>query len=280
MRNLPPGGQSEKMAKRVGNIVGEFSQISADEFGYNWGNVLRFRVKLQASQPLPRGLLITVDFQPSPIWVTFSFERLPDFCYLCGRVDHIDADYPEKRELQGKPKLFGSWMRTPLFVSRFDENSSSRGLGRRSYGGRGQTRETNRGRGRGRADRSGCRWRSESSNQDGGSIISRDFSASSSRLSGGEGSGNLPKNMAYQNQALSSAPTDDEASGHRRSEAQGREIFKSHSETFADSPLIDINVGSDHRDSFLITLCFRLILRGREKLFPILIVRKKVGPKQ
>lgn len=68
--------------------------------------------------------MITMDYQPEPIWCTFTFERLPDFCYLGGRVGHYDDDCPLKREMQGKPKIFGSWMRAPLFLTKIEDRFS------------------------------------------------------------------------------------------------------------------------------------------------------------
>lgn len=73
------------MATWIGNSVGEFIAIDADEQGFGWGNSLWFRVKLQTKQPLPRGIQITVDYQPDSILCPFTFERLPDFCYFLGR---------------------------------------------------------------------------------------------------------------------------------------------------------------------------------------------------
>lgn len=257
--------------------MGEFSRISSDEFGYNWRNVLRFRVKLQASQPLPRGLLIMVDFQPQPIWVTFSFERLPDFCYFCGRVDHLDTDCPERRDLEGKPKLFGSWMRAPLFISRFDEDSSFRGSGRRSFGGRASKRETFRGRGRGREGRSG-RWRSDSLNQNGGSSRSASVSsASSSRLSGGEGRENSENNRQICRQFQALGSTEDGVSNQRRTNGQGKEKFKNRSETLEESPSNDIKVGIDFRDSLFKNPIF--LAKGKGKAVSDYIGEEKRGSK-
>ena len=55
------------------------------------GEFLRVRLKLDISRPLPRccklwnvGKLVG--------WVGLKFERLPNFCYWCGRVGHGDRE--------------------------------------------------------------------------------------------------------------------------------------------------------------------------------------------
>uniref|UniRef100_A0A803MNU3 Uncharacterized protein n=1 Tax=Chenopodium quinoa TaxID=63459 RepID=A0A803MNU3_CHEQI len=57
--------------------------------------------------------------QNDPKWIDIKFERLADFCYYCGLLDHRDKEC-EKKEVDGDEKLevvyqYGPWMRaSPL----------------------------------------------------------------------------------------------------------------------------------------------------------------------
>ncbi|CAN1790697.1 hypothetical protein LINPERHAP1_LOCUS18918 [Linum perenne] len=52
---------------------------------------MRIRVKLDVRKSLKRGEVIR---KPSKeLKVTFKYERLPTFCFICGRISHIDRYY-------------------------------------------------------------------------------------------------------------------------------------------------------------------------------------------
>ncbi|KAK7828558.1 hypothetical protein CFP56_030115 [Quercus suber] len=50
-----------------------------------------------------------------PKWVDFRYERLPIFCYWCGKVDHDERDCTQwlrsKESLRAEDKQFGAWLR-------------------------------------------------------------------------------------------------------------------------------------------------------------------------
>lgn len=48
-------------------------------------------------------------------WVDFKYERLPIFCYWCGKVDHDELDCTQwlwsKESPRAEVKQFGAWLR-------------------------------------------------------------------------------------------------------------------------------------------------------------------------
>ena len=75
---------------------------------------MRVRVELDITKPLSRGR--RVRFGPdSDGWVSFRYERLPVFCYWCGRLTHdakeCDIWLRSKGTLRTQQQPFGAWLR-------------------------------------------------------------------------------------------------------------------------------------------------------------------------
>jgi hypothetical protein len=56
--------------------------------GVGWGRCLRTKVYIDLMKPLERGRPLVINV--NSIWVLFKYEKLPQFCYLCGRIYHAD----------------------------------------------------------------------------------------------------------------------------------------------------------------------------------------------
>ena len=94
--------------------MGKVEKVDVGENGVNLGCFLRIRVTLNISQPLIRGRMVRMGGSDSR-WVEFKYERLPVFCYLCGRLDHDEKDCIEwiRRAvpLKAEDKQYGPWLR-------------------------------------------------------------------------------------------------------------------------------------------------------------------------
>ena len=99
---------------------------------------MRVRVTLDINLPLCRGRVITLA-EGGKSWVAFKYERLPNLCYWCGRLDHDDKNcdlwIQSKGTLKTENQQFGSYLRaTPytsagkdvIFVPGYYENKSRR----------------------------------------------------------------------------------------------------------------------------------------------------------
>ena len=64
--------------------------IDPDETGGR-GNWLRVKVMIDVEEPLCRGRKISFDGN-SKVWASFKYECLPNYCYWCGRLSHIEGD--------------------------------------------------------------------------------------------------------------------------------------------------------------------------------------------
>ncbi|XP_058752497.1 uncharacterized protein LOC131625674 [Vicia villosa] len=113
--DLPLILRSETMAKKLGNIMGSFEEMDSKE-AHRTGRFLRIKVLINLKEPLKRGTVVT--FKDKKIRVQFKYERLPLFCFVCGRMGHqmkdceVVEDLNEEgfEELEEQDLAFGQWL--------------------------------------------------------------------------------------------------------------------------------------------------------------------------
>lgn len=108
--DLPLGFLNEEMGRTIGNKVVEFMEVETEDDGSAVGSFLRIKVRLDVRKPLARGVLVEDEEKGREMWCSFQYEFLPNFCYICGRLGHVDKDCDDYGEGSG-PKQFGEWMR-------------------------------------------------------------------------------------------------------------------------------------------------------------------------
>ncbi|XP_058783430.1 uncharacterized protein LOC131658113 [Vicia villosa] len=127
--DLPLVLRSDTMAKKLGNIIGTFEEMDAKEAHRN-GRFLRVKVTLDLKEPLKRGTVVT--FKEKKIRVHFKYERLPIFCFICGRMGHQIKDCEAIEELneegfediEEQDLAFGQWLRASPLPKLTDESKN------------------------------------------------------------------------------------------------------------------------------------------------------------
>ncbi|KAG8376362.1 hypothetical protein BUALT_Bualt09G0055200 [Buddleja alternifolia] len=116
VKGLPVGKGTDKLAEFIGNNIGIFKEGELEGPEQNWGILMRIRVSLNITKPLPRFMPLCSP-EGEEIRVTFSYEKLANFCYFCGMLDHLSdycgLRYKEDFVNPGKNTPFGPELRAP-----------------------------------------------------------------------------------------------------------------------------------------------------------------------
>lgn len=104
---------SKELAKALGNTIGKFEKLDCDEDGLCWGHSLRTKVSIDVTKPLCRGVFVKVGSMADEWWIHIKYKKLPDFCYGCGKFDHVLKDCLEHLDEEGSQ--LRSWLRENPF---------------------------------------------------------------------------------------------------------------------------------------------------------------------
>ncbi|XP_019102985.1 uncharacterized protein LOC109133730 [Beta vulgaris subsp. vulgaris] len=107
--NLPMDSRTERRIKLIGGGLGTVVEVDHD--GIAWDKSARLKILLDVTKPLRRIQQIRRR-EGHVVFIDVKYERLPNFCYGCGILGHIERDClditDEEREQE---KQWGSWLR-------------------------------------------------------------------------------------------------------------------------------------------------------------------------
>ncbi|KAL8096581.1 hypothetical protein AgCh_037515 [Apium graveolens] len=112
--NLPMGYMTESVGKQLGNFFGKFISYDSSNDSSIWREYMRVRISLDVRCPLKRKKKISRK-NKSEIMVTCKYEKLADFCFLCGLITHTERFCKKKFESGSEQVIreWGSWLRAP-----------------------------------------------------------------------------------------------------------------------------------------------------------------------
>ena len=97
----------------TGSKLGKVLEVDVSEKGIQWGRYLCVRIQMDVTKKLIGAKKVSIE-NDEPRWVFFKYERLPNFCYLYGRIGYNEHECPEKGETNGgveKEKYqYGAWL--------------------------------------------------------------------------------------------------------------------------------------------------------------------------
>jgi hypothetical protein len=132
MYNLPLACMGSGIEKQIGSTVGKIVEVEQNDGEAEWGEYLRVRIVIDLTKPLDRGRKINIKNKST--WVMFKYEKLPNFCYHCGKV-HYSRMGCSAKSLKGEGSItgdtpFGPWLRVSPVFRRWKGGSGSWGKGK------------------------------------------------------------------------------------------------------------------------------------------------------
>ncbi|KAL4296489.1 hypothetical protein GQ457_12G013640 [Hibiscus cannabinus] len=117
---IPLGLMTQQTGEKIGSTMGVHKAVDLREGDGRMGEHLRVRTEIDSSKPLRRfialGKLADGRLRMCPV----KYERLPKFCFFCGRIGHGWEICPERPgDFQG-PFQFGDWLRVDLGKNRLN----------------------------------------------------------------------------------------------------------------------------------------------------------------
>lgn len=112
--NLPMGYMLKSVGRQLENFFGEFLEYDSKNNAFIWRDCVRVRIRLDVCKPIKRKKKITKR-DGSEFVVTCKYERLGEFCFICGMVTHTDR-FCHVIDANGEgcgEKEWGSWLRAP-----------------------------------------------------------------------------------------------------------------------------------------------------------------------
>ncbi|XP_074376703.1 uncharacterized protein LOC141718222 [Apium graveolens] len=112
IHDLPKGFMAEVVGRQLGDFFGEFLQYDVKNNSSIWMEYMRIKIKLDVRKPLKRRKKIKRK-NGTEFVVTCKYERLGDFCFICGLVSHTERFCRrnlDKRSEEGV-KDWGPWLR-------------------------------------------------------------------------------------------------------------------------------------------------------------------------
>jgi hypothetical protein len=128
VHDMPLICMNRDIGYRIGESLGTVEEVDVTGDGMGWGRCLRIRVYLDLTRPLDKGRALHINGKS--VWVSFKYEKLPQFCYTCGRIVHGPNSCKGGASFRlngGAPvKQWGAWLRADDL--RYRSNSSLMGV--------------------------------------------------------------------------------------------------------------------------------------------------------
>lgn len=83
---------------------------------------------MDISRPLCRGFMINSEEAEEQCWVSIRYERIPEFCFKCGRIGRVFKDCPDwknKEDHNSEDFEYGMWMKFQGFNGKTKEPGAS-----------------------------------------------------------------------------------------------------------------------------------------------------------
>lgn len=125
LHGIPILWMTEKIGNLLGGKIGRILEVEADKGKLACGKWLRVRVLVKVTRHLKKGCWLSWTGGERR-WVTFKWEKLPGFCYVCGSLCHLENDCDKLLHMQLQvERTFDSSLRADGFQALHNKGPSS-----------------------------------------------------------------------------------------------------------------------------------------------------------
>jgi hypothetical protein len=86
VHDMPLVCMNREIEHKIKITLGMVEDVYVTGDGVGWGHCLCIRVHLDVTKPLEQGHALMINGKFA--WVSFKYEKLPQFCYTCGQIYH------------------------------------------------------------------------------------------------------------------------------------------------------------------------------------------------
>lgn len=113
VHNLPPNRMNRETAMILGNYVGKYIRCDEGTNSFVPNKFIRLQVSVNIQNGLKVGCYITSE-NGCKLWIAFKYERIINFCYGCGVIDHTEQACSQEKKSYLSPEIeqqsFSPWM--------------------------------------------------------------------------------------------------------------------------------------------------------------------------
>ncbi|CAL2246752.1 unnamed protein product [Prunus armeniaca] len=87
LHGIPPLTMTVGVARKIGSLLGQVAEVDHADGEDCVGRFARVRIQFDVTQPLMRGAFVEF-LEVGSIWISFLYEFLPEYCFICGCLGH------------------------------------------------------------------------------------------------------------------------------------------------------------------------------------------------
>ncbi|XP_012851564.1 PREDICTED: uncharacterized protein LOC105971262 [Erythranthe guttata] len=137
IHNLPISKRTVPMVNQIGSKVGDVVEILNSK-QLEFHQYVRVKVRIDVNKCLKRGMNLH-NLDGTKNWIAFTYERLPNFCFLCGLIGHAENRCPIRYEDNfidpGEQLPYGMWMKATSLPESDHSRVPLKSVNEKSIGG-------------------------------------------------------------------------------------------------------------------------------------------------